>query len=109
MTVLVAGRPVAVTHSKGKGSARNDSNEAAYATEAALWNQRSTGNRPIAPMSKNKPAEQSINLNGVHNSRPPMTQPSNKDTFYSMAEVASCSYEARKVDVRLCISFARVF
>ncbi|RUS73466.1 hypothetical protein EGW08_018776 [Elysia chlorotica] len=76
------GKPVAVTHSKGQG--RPPSSSSSLAWEQAEWRKVKDGK-----LKGEKQARAGTQFDGF-----------DAQTFHSMAEIASCSYEARKAGVK---------
>ncbi|XP_013397890.1 DNA repair protein REV1 [Lingula anatina] len=104
----LSGKPVAVTHSRGKGVP--DKSEKDVEKEFSLWHKKKEER-----MRKNKKSgiQQSSELDSQTNldddldtdlgevqDKPGPVQQSSEATFHSMAEIASCSYEARKAGVK---------
>ena len=101
--LLLPGKPVAVTHSRGKGASKTrPGTDPQY--ELAHWQNKW--------MSLNTtPATGSVTMGSGEDSNPDDSEsagsdtvlPSAEEVFHSMAEIASCSYEARKVYVQRCL------
>ncbi|KAJ8304491.1 hypothetical protein KUTeg_018074 [Tegillarca granosa] len=101
------GKPVVVTHSRGKGMAK-DTPGSDVQFERRQWELRrqqggKKGKRKLSSVSDQQPSEdiddrESDDI-GVDIVARQQTSPGGS-TFHSMAEIASCSYEARKCGVR---------
>ena len=108
LAILLAGKPVAVTHSSGKGAARNRPGtnveyERAYYQKkretARGWGRKGmqSTHRQVCEESgvdTEEGEDEDIEAVQAHNQsgRPGMSN----EEFFSMAEIASCSYEARQ-------------
>ena len=79
--LFYAGKPVVITHSKGLSAPTNPNSNLEY--EKSLWRKHKGIDE-----GTDKDANEAADLN---------THPSAHEIFHSMAEIASCSYEARKV------------
>ena len=104
------GKPIAVTHSRGKGAKGRDGTNLQYEFDQwiARKDQKSRFNKSKhqnlsveenPDLLKMYPDEDELQEEAETQSNTsksvPLTTP--QDTFHSMAEIASCSYEAREV------------
>ena len=102
--ILLPGKPVAVTHSSGKGTSRTrPGTDVEY--ERAHWQRKmeSTRGRGKNEM-RSKPVEacptDDVDTEEDVASSDDLPRPvAARQEFYSMAEIASCSYEARQVQI----------
>ncbi|XP_014669446.1 PREDICTED: DNA repair protein REV1-like isoform X2 [Priapulus caudatus] len=83
----LVGQPVAVTHSKGHPAPSRCETGANPDYERKYWEQKCTGQQYG---SRERAAENACTSSSV----------AGEQDFYSRAEIASCSYEARKLGVR---------
>ena len=94
---MLAGKPIAVTHSKGKAAARDrPGTDLDY--ERAHWKRKGLKIRK-GPAKGNLDPERNPDVLEMMEDDTEEEEKSSETTeaFNSMAEIASCSYEARKV------------
>ena len=91
MSNTFTGKPVAVTHSRGKGVTK-DRPGTDFEYEKKYWRQKaaSKGKTSSSINNSENPVIQETNSNTS-------SDPKKSESFHSMADIASCSYEARKV------------
>lgn len=100
------GKPIAVTHSKGKGASPSAGSDLDF--EKKQWELKG---QQVGKKGKKTPvgqqAEDETNFPDLSDSdieeeeiSPAQHSVKTQETFHSMAEIASCSYEARKAGVK---------
>ncbi|XP_005107801.1 DNA repair protein REV1 isoform X2 [Aplysia californica] len=96
------GKPVAVTHSRGQGGRENPGSDLAW--ERSEWKKKrdpgsSTSSERVPSDSELDPEEETNGGRPEYDKLIPAGATS-AQTFHSMADIASCSYEARKAGVK---------